>query len=88
MNHDKITQEILQQFKTLEQADTSEWDQTHWTSEVLTALCVAGRRLGCSVWAAHVDKQLNDGGEWLYDVTWCEYDDPNSLKSGSGGCRV
>ena len=74
INPDKIIQEILQRFKTLERADISKWNKTQRTSKVLTALCKIGKE-HCSVFASRhfVDEQHRNGGEWLYDITWCEY---------------
>ena len=48
---------------------------TVWTKAVKTKLCEIGqdRRFGCKVCASGVDKAANFG-EWLYDVTWLEYD--------------
>ncbi len=46
---------------------------TVWTTAVKTKLCKIGRdRFGCKVCASGVDKA--DFGEWLYDVTWLEYE--------------
>ena len=46
---------------------------TVWTTVVKTELCKIGRdRFGCKVCASGVDKA--DFGEWLYDVTWLEYE--------------
>ena len=53
-----------------------------WTKAVKTKLCEIGRsRFGCRVYARtnEVDEAYRDGGEWLYDVTWLEYE-----KSGRG----
>lgn len=82
INPDKITREILQQFKTLKQADISKRNKTQRTSKVLTALCRVAPQFGYAAWASShfVDKQYKEGGEWLYDVTWCEYKN-NLLKS-------
>ena len=55
-------------------------NQTQWTSAVLTPLCRIGQKptleFDCSVYASSnfVDEQDKDGGEWLYDVTWCKYE--------------
>ena len=76
INPDKIIQEILQQFKTLKPADTNKWNKTQRTRKVLNALCEIGQKtFGCSVFASRhfVDEQYRNGGEWLYDITWCEY---------------
>ena len=44
-----------------------------WTKAVKTELCNIGQdRFGCYVCAGGVDKA--DHGEWLYDVTWLEYE--------------
>ena len=80
INPDKIIQEILQQFKTLKPADTNKWNKTQRTRKVLTALCKIGKEtFHCSVYASRhfVHEQYRNGGEWLYDITWCEY--KNSL---------
>ena len=47
-----------------------------WTTAVKTALCVAGKQLGCLVGAlsSEVAASARDYGEWLYDVTWVEYE--------------
>ena len=39
-------------------------------------LCNIGRRFDCSVYASSnfVDKKEKCGGEWLYDITWCKYE--------------
>ena len=83
MNPDKIIQEIVQAFNTLDDIDTSKWNLTQWSSEVLTALCRVGRENDYYVYAdsRFVDEQNKDGGEWLYDVIWCKYDENNFLKS-------
>ena len=44
------------------------------TKPILTALCKAGKRGGYRVYASRVDDEYRDGGEWLYDVCWLEYD--------------
>ena len=45
---------------------------TEWTKAVKTTLCEIGREFGFKVGAAGVE---NPGyGEWLYDVTWLEYE--------------
>ena len=61
----------------MDHTDTSRWNQTQWTSAVLTPLCRIGQKeFDCSVYASSnfVDEQDKDGGEWLYDVTWCKYE--------------
>ena len=50
---------------------------TEWTRAVKTKLCEIGRgRFGYSVYARknEVNEAYRDGGEWLYDVTWLEYE--------------
>ena len=42
MNPDEIIQALLEAFKSLEQTDTSGWNQKQWTSAVLTVLCKTG----------------------------------------------
>ena len=55
------------------------WTDTEGTKAVKTKLCKIGRRFCCKVCARDVDKADRDYGEWLYDVTWLDYE-----KSGSG----
>ena len=45
-----------------------------WGKAVKTKLCTIGRKFGCKVCARDVDKADRDYGEWLYDVTWLEYE--------------
>ena len=48
---------------------------TEWNKAVKTELCKIGRgRFGCYVCARDVDETDRDQGEWLYDVTWLEYE--------------
>ena len=83
MNTDKIIQALLKEFKNLERTDTSSWETDQWNHAVLTPLCSLGRQNKCYVYASSkvVDEQNKDGGEWLYDVTWCEYDENDFLTS-------
>ena len=56
------------------EVDISERD-TVWTKTIKTKLCEIGQdRFGCKVGARDVDKAARDYGEWLYDVTWLEYE--------------
>ena len=45
-----------------------------WGKAVKTKLCTIGRKFGCKVCARDVDKADRDYGEWLYDVTWLDYE--------------
>ena len=47
-----------------------------WTKAVKTKLCQIGREFGCKVGAKknEVEEAYRDFGEWLYDVTWLEYE--------------
>ena len=49
------------------------------TRAVKTELCTIGRSFGYEVYAKDVEEDERDGSEWLYDVTWLEYD-----RSGGG----
>ena len=56
-----------------------------WTKAVKTKLCEIGRsRFGCRVYARtnEVDEAYRDGGEWLYDVTWLEYEKSRPRRIG------
>ena len=50
------------------------WTDKGWTPAVKTKLCELGRKFGCKVGASGVDNPKPDYGEWLYDVTWLEYE--------------
>ena len=53
---------------------------SEWTKAIETELCRIGREsFRCKVYATDVPTNKKDGGEWLYDVTWLEYE-----KSGRG----
>ena len=47
-----------------------------WTPAVKTKLCKIGQKFGYKVGARadEVDEADRDYGEWLYDVTWLEYE--------------
>lgn len=45
-----------------------------WTEAVLTELGRIGRSFGYRVYA-EVPESERDGSEWLYDVTWLEYEE-------------
>ena len=49
---------------------------TEWNKAVKTKLCKIGQKFGCKVGARadEVDEADRDYGEWLYDVTWLEYE--------------
>ena len=49
-------------------------DNAAWFPVIATKLCKIGREFGCKVGARGVDKADRDYGEWLYDVTWLEYE--------------
>ena len=57
------------------------WTDTKGTRAVKTKLCKIGRGFGCYVCAGGVDEADRDYGEWLYDVTWLEYE-PKSFPDG------
>ena len=48
---------------------------TEWTKAVKTELCKIGRdRFSFEVYASGVENPEPGHGEWLYDVTWLEYE--------------
>ena len=63
-----------------------------WTKAVTTELCRIGRdSFGCKVYAEGMPRNKKDGGEWLYDVTWLEYEergDGEKLLLARAGVRV
>ena len=75
MDTEEIIQAIVDKLESLPECETS---------DVLTALCRVGRKeFNCSVYASSrfVKRHEKSGGEWLYDVTWCEIDDMNYTRS-------
>ena len=46
---------------------------SEWTKAIKTELCRIGRRFDYKVYAKDVEEDEKHGGEWLYDVTWLEY---------------
>ena len=76
MNPNEIILALLEEFKKLEHIDTSQWNRKLWGKAVLTPVCRIGKeQFNYSVYARSdfVDEQYKSDGEWLYDVTWCEY---------------
>ncbi|MYI24622.1 MAG: hypothetical protein F4109_04230 [Gammaproteobacteria bacterium] len=52
------------------------WHRARWTQETLTALCKHGREHQFTPWAnSRVAQQYRNGGEWLYDCCWLDYQD-------------
>lgn len=46
-----------------------------WTRVIKTELCRIGQdSFGYKVYASGVSRHRRDGGEWLYDVTWLQYE--------------
>lgn len=54
-----------------------------WTAAVKTRFCDTGRLFGYWVGARADEVAANkrDGGEWLYDVVWLDYDEDDFLTS-------
>lgn len=50
-------------------------DGSWWTKEIKTQLCRIGQELGCYTCASQVEKRFVNHGEWLFDVTWLEWND-------------
>ena len=80
MDPNALVREIVAAFRELEQEllkcpNQIPHTSTEWTRLVLTILCDLGRRLGYMAGAK------NNGFEWLYDVTWCQFDSSKRLIS-------
>ena len=58
--------------------DTAALD-SEWTKAIKTELCGIGQSFVYEVYAKDVEEDKKNGGEWLYDVTWLEYN-----RSGDG----
>lgn len=77
-----IIRAVKEGFKRLDPEKHHESDNNWnraWTRAVKTELCSIGRKFGYKVYASPMKTVKSDGGEWLYDVTWLEYE-----KSGDG----
>ena len=73
MDVDEMIEQILSGLGEIEgMPDRHHWSNTEWTRKIKTVLCEVGTNLHYSVWASGVDN--TDGGEWLYDVCWLDYD--------------
>ena len=46
-----------------------------WSRKIKTSLCDVGNNLGYYVCANRVNIECANHGEWLYDVTWIEYEE-------------
>ena len=68
---DQIMRAIREGLDSLEVTTSDDW-----TKVVLTKLCKIGKDFRCEVGAdsGKVDIENRNWGEWLYDVTWLEYD--------------
>lgn len=55
--------------------EAREWAGGTWTLELKRALAALGRELGHKVYGLKNDPCV-DGGEWLFDLCWLEYDPP------------
>ncbi|MDE2812492.1 MAG: hypothetical protein OXM01_05685 [Gemmatimonadota bacterium] len=76
MNRNEIVREVVEAFRVLEATMKQRGGDTkkEWTRQVLTTLCVLGRREGFTTWASGVANNCRDGGEWLWDCTWTKPD--------------
>lgn len=76
MNRNEIVREVVEAFRVLETTMKVRGGGTNreWTRQVLTTLCVLGRREGFTTWASGVADDCRDGGEWLWDCTWIKPD--------------
>ena len=66
---------------TLEEAASAindlPYTDSEWTREIMTQLCKAGQEHKCHVRVSRVNNA--DGGEWLYDMTWLQYNEMRQL---------
>ena len=82
-----VIQETVKAFKELEavlkQKGASKWPDPKWTKAVLTALCLLGHKLKCTVGASpkSVSCKNRDWGEWLFDAIWCSCDGDGRIKA-------
>ena len=70
MDAENIIDEIRQGLDALDA--TMDDSTAAWTEAVKTRLCEIGKRHEYWVYTAGIT--MADGGEWLYDVTWLDYD--------------
>ena len=69
----QLTRAICEGLDSIELVESD--SDTAWTKAIATTLCEIGKRFGFQVGASTVDEAKRDWGEWLYDVTWLEYQD-------------
>lgn len=50
----------------------SDWSTSDWTRKIKNDLCRLGKEQGFWVYASSCDESHE--GEWLYDITWLNYD--------------
>ena len=86
IQNEEIVCKVVKSFRELESGLTGDehtkWTNTMWTQEVLTTLCKSGKDLSFTTWASgKVPKEFRNGGEWLYDVTWCKHASDEMLES-------
>lgn len=76
MDRNKVTAAVLAALDECGDLKYSGWYRAPWTRETLTALCKHGRKQHLGTWANfRVAQQYRNGGEWLYDCCWLDYQD-------------
>jgi len=70
---DEIEMAICQRLDSLVANPTStEWSDTEWTKQVKSTVAALGKDR--SYWVYCSGCSPSDGGEWLFDLCWLEYD--------------
>ena len=80
MTESDLIKDALTDFETYARKNLPNFDRTssaQWTEEIMTRLCEAGHTNEYYVRVSRVDDA--DDGEWLYDMTWLQYNGMQQL---------
>ena len=80
MTESDLIKDALTDFETYAHKNLHNFDRTssaQWTEEIMLRLCKAGHKNEYYVRVSKVDDA--DDGEWLYDMTWLQYDGRQQL---------
>ena len=76
MDREHLIERIMNGFNVFEgdRGVKPDGGRSWWTRKIKTLLCELGNELGCYT-CASLDKELVNNGEWLFDVTWLDWND-------------
>jgi hypothetical protein len=74
-----LVQEALEELQA--KGPGLEWSNATWTAQLKGSLVALGRRLDFETFASGTQGEVApSGGEWLFDVSWLQYDGPHLVK--------